>query len=191
MKYIKNISILLAASLLIMACETQMIERQNELNFQTGGYMRTVTPFPAGNATFNVSKANMGGTKMELVAEAVTPNAGASFASYDLSIRFVDATPANGNKSVALTVLRSIPASAYAKDATTGYPRATIAVTGTEALTATKLTAADVSNSDYFEITAVMKLTDGRSFSIANTGSNVLSQPFYSSPFLYRLNVLD
>jgi hypothetical protein len=191
MKYIKNISILLAASLLIMACETQMIERQNELNFQTGGYMRTVTPFPATGTTFSVSKANMGGTKMELVAEAVTPNAGASFASYDLSIQFVDATPANGNKSVALTVLRSIPASAYAKDATTGYPRATIAVTGTEALTATKLTAADVSKGDYFEITAVMKLTDGRSFSVANTGTNVLSQPFYSSPFSYRLNVLD
>lgn len=153
--------------------------------------MRTVSPYPVAATTFNVSKANMSGTKMEFVAEAVTPDKGALFASYDLSIRFIDATPANGDKTTAVVALKSLAASTFAKDPTTGYPRATISVTGTEALTATKLTAADVSAGDRFEITAVMKLTNGKSYSAANTGVNITGGAFYSSPFLYRLNVLQ
>lgn len=191
MNYIKNLSILLLTGMLGLSCETQMIDKLDDFNLEQGGYMRTVTPFPVAAATFSVSKANMGGTKMEFVAEAVTPNAGALFASYDLSIRFVDATPANGGTTSAVVPLKSIPASAYAKDATTGYPRATISVTGTEALTATKLTAADVSVGDRFEITAVMRLTDGKSFTAANTGANITGGAFYSSPFFYRVNVVQ
>ena len=174
-----------------LACKTEMVEKFDELALPTGGYMRTVTPFPVVAATFNVSKANMAGTKMELVAEAVTPNAGALFSSYDLSIKFVDATPANGTKTTAVLPLRSIPASAYAKDPTTGYPRLTLIVTGAEALTATQLTNADVLLGDRFEITATMKLTDGKSFNAANTSVNITGGAFYSSPFFYRLNVVN
>ncbi|TAG53503.1 MAG: hypothetical protein EAZ29_05570 [Runella slithyformis] len=176
---------------MVMACKTQMVDKLDDFNLENGGYMRTVTPFPVAAATFSVSKANMTGTKMEAVLEAVTPDKGALFSSYDLSVRFVDATPDNGNKSVAVTALRSIPASAYAKDATTGYPRHTLAVTGTDLLTATKLTAADVSNGDRFEVTATMRLTNGRSFNAANTGANITGGAFYSSPFFYRVNVVN
>lgn len=181
---------LLAAGLLTFSCKTDMVERLDEFSLEQGGYMRTVTPFPVAAATFNVSKDNMSGTKMEIVAEAVTPNQGALFSSYDLSVRFVDATPDNGVKTTTAATLKSIPASAYAKDATTGYPRATIAVTGAEALAATKLTAADISVGDRFEVTAVMRLTNGRSFSAANTGANITGGAFYSSPFFYRINVV-
>ena len=191
MKYTHRFWIVLLTSVVAMSCKTEMIERVDEFSLEQGGYMRTVTPFPAVATTFNVSKANMGGTKMEFVAEAVTPDKGALFSSYDLSIRFVDTTPANGDKTTTVATLRSIPASAYAKDATTGYPRATISVTGTEALTATKLTAADVSVGDRFEITAVMKLSDGKSFTATNTGANITGGAFYSSPFAYRLNVVQ
>jgi len=116
-----------------------MIDKLDDFGLDSGGYMRTVTPYPVAGSTFSVSKANMGGTKMEFVAEAVTQDKGALFASYDLSIRFVDTTPANGTKTTTAATLKSIPASSYAKDPTTGYPRATITVTGTEALTATKI----------------------------------------------------
>ncbi|TAF97173.1 MAG: hypothetical protein EAZ32_04070 [Cytophagia bacterium] len=191
MKHIKNFAFVMAAALMVMACKTQMVDKLDDFNLENGGYMRTVTPFPVAAATFSVSKANMTGTKMEAVLEAVTPDKGALFSSYDLSVRFVDATPDNGNKSVAVTALRSIPASAYAKDATTGYPRHTLAVTGTDLLTATKLTAADVSNGDRFEVTATMRLTNGRSFNAANTGANITGGAFYSSPFFYRVNVVN
>lgn len=188
MKYIKIFSVLALAVFLTTACKTEMVEKFDELALETGGYMRTVTPFPLP-AAYTISKANLTGTKMEQVLEAVTPSAGALFQSYDLSIRFVDTTPANGTKTTAVLPLRSIPASAYAKDATTGYPRHTLVVTGTEALAATQLTNADISAGDRWEITATMKLTNGRAFNAANTGANITGGAFYSSPFLYRMNV--
>ncbi|KAB7731421.1 hypothetical protein F5984_11570 [Rudanella paleaurantiibacter] len=190
MKYIHTFWVMLLVMVVATSCKTEMIERIDEFSLEQGGYMRTVTPFPVAASTFSVSKANMGGTRMQLVAEAVTPDMGALFASYDLSIRFVG-VGANANKTTTYAPLRSIPASAYAKDPTTGYPRATITVTGTEALTATKLTAADVAAGDRFEITAVMKLTNGKQFTAANTGANITGGAFYSSPFFYRLNIVQ
>lgn len=190
MKYLHTFSILLLLGALTLACKTQMIDKLDDFNLDSGGYMRTVTPYPVAAATFSVSKANMNGTKMEFVAEAITQDKGALFASYDLSIKFVDATPANGTKTTTVATLKSIAASAYAKDPTTGYPRATISVTGTEALTATKLTAADISVGDRFEITAVMRLTNGKSYTATNTGVNITGGAFYSSPFFYQLNVV-
>ncbi len=190
MKCVNTLALLLVTVLLAVSCKTQMIDKLDDFNLEQGGYMRTVTPYPVLAATFAVSKENMGGTKMEFVAEAVTPNGGALFSTYDLSIRFVDATPANGTKTTSIVSLKSIPASAYAKDATTGYPRATISVSGAEALTATKLTAEDVSIGDRFEVTATMKLTDGKTFTAANTAGDITGGAFYSSPFFYRINVV-
>ncbi|MEZ0486444.1 hypothetical protein [Fibrella aquatica] len=190
MKRFNMLALLLVTVVTAISCKTQMIDKLDDFNLEQGGYMRTVTPFPVVAATFAVSKANMAGTKMELVAEAVTPNSGANFSSYDLSIRFVDATPANGTKTTDIVALKSLPASSYVKDAKTGYPRTTISVTGTEALTATKLTAADISVGDRFEVTATMKLADGKSFSAANSTIDITGGAFYSSPFFYRINVI-
>ncbi|NEU70190.1 hypothetical protein GK091_25155 [Spirosoma agri] len=182
---------LACVSLCTLACKTDMINRLTESEIPNGGYVRTVSPYPVGSTTFSVSKANMSGTKMEFVGEAVTPNQGALLASYDLTIKFVDTTPANGTKTTTDVALKSIAASAFTKDANTGYPRAIISVTGTEALTATKLTAADITAGDRFEINAVMKLTDGKSFAASNTGANITGGAFFSSPFFYRLNVVN
>jgi hypothetical protein len=176
----------LFAVIAFSSCETEMIERLDEFNFEQGGYMRTVTPL---TNVFTVSKANMPGTKMEILAEAVTPDFGALFSTYDLVIRYVDATPANGNASKADATFKSYPASAYAKDATTGYPRATISITGKEMQDALKLADADISSGDRFEIRATMRLTNGKAFNAVNTGVNITGGAFYSSPFFYRINV--
>ncbi|WP_026994643.1 hypothetical protein [Flectobacillus major] len=190
MKKYKILSMLLALGFFVGACKTEMIEPIDLDALETGGYVRTVTPYPVGASTFNYSAADMAGTKMEFLAEAVTPNKGADFASYELVIKFVDATPANGTKTTAALPLKVLQASSFTKDATTGYPRATITVTGTEALTATKLTTSDIAVGDRFEITGTMKLTNGKSFSISNTGANITGGAFYSSPFFYRVNVI-
>ena len=187
----KNILIFLLLGLSILACKTDIVSRIDDKALANGGYMRTVSPYPVSPTSFSVSKANLSGTKLELVAEAVTADKGALFSSYDLSVAFVDATPANGTKSVAAVALKSLPASSFTPDATTGYPRATITITGTEALAAVKLAATDISAGDRFDITAVMRLTDGKSFSAANTGANITGGAFYSSPFAYRINVVN
>lgn len=187
----KKIISFLFAGLAITACQTDIVSHIDDKALENGGYMRTVSPYPVINSTFSVSKANLSGTKLELVAEAVTPNYGALLLSYDLSIAFVDATPANGTKNVAAVALKSLTPTNFTKDATTGYPRTTLAITGTEALNAVKLTSADITATDYFTVTAVMNLTNGKSFSSANTGVNVTGGAFYSSPFTYRINVAN
>ena len=190
MKNIKKYSMLVVCGLMALACKTEMVERIDLDALENGGYVRTVTPFPVLAATFNYSLANMSGTKMEFLAEAVTPNKGANFATYDFSVTFIDRTPANGTKTGTAQPLKSVPASAFSKDATTGYPRATISITGAEALTASKVAAADVSVGDTFDIVGTMKLADGKTFSASNTGQNITGGAFYSSPFFYRVNVI-
>ncbi|MEP7269220.1 MAG: hypothetical protein ABI844_16485 [Saprospiraceae bacterium] len=175
----------------LLACKTEIVDPIDEFSFEQGGYMRIVTPYPLLNATFSVSKANLGGTKMEMLAEAVTPNKGANFASYEMLIKFVDKTPANGNKSTTDKTLRTLAATDYTIEPTTGYPRATIAVTGTQALSACGLMADDISKGDYFTITTTMVLKDGKKFNADNTGANITGGAFYSSPFIYRINVAD
>jgi hypothetical protein len=192
MKYIKNLSLIALLGLFSVSCESPLSQpRLDEFNLEQGGYMRIVTPYPVLANTFSVSKANLGGTKLEVVHEAVTLEKGARFSSYDLTIRFVDATPANGTNSVAYKAFRSIPASEFSKDATTGYPRATMTITGQQALTAVGLTAEQISQGDRFEFQATMKLANGKAFTAANTGVNITGGAFYSSPFFYRINVVN
>ena len=190
MKNIKKYSILMVFGLIVLACKTEIVDPIDLTALENGGYIRTVSPYPVAATSFNYSLANIAGAKMEFLAEAVTPNKGAAFASYDLSIKFVDATPANGTKNGTSQVLKSITASSFTKDATTSYPRATIAVTANEAVTASKVALADMTDGDRFEITGTMKLTDGKTFTNTNTGLNITGGAFYSSPFFYRVNVI-
>ncbi|MCU0325403.1 MAG: hypothetical protein MUF45_09150 [Spirosomaceae bacterium] len=188
MKYIKSYSILLVLGLFMMACETQMVDKLDDFNLPNGGYMRTVTPFPVSNTTWNVSKANMAGTKMEAVLEAVTPNAGANFASYELVVRQVGS---NNAVLKADAPLRTLQASQFTKDAQTGYPRFTLSITGKEAQDALRLTDAEVVVGSRFEVRATMVLTDGKRFNASNTGVNITGGAFYSSPFFYRVNIVQ
>lgn len=190
MKNIKKYSMIIVLGLLVMACKTEIVEKINLETLENGGYVRTVTPFPIDPRdkpkTFRFILSSASSTKMEFVAEAVTPNKGAAFASYELAIKFVDVTPANGNKTGTSQPLKTIVSSTFIKDAVTGYPRTTIVVTGTEAVAASKVALADMSAGDRFEITGIMKLTDGKTFTAANTGLNITGGDFYSSPFFYR-----
>jgi hypothetical protein len=187
MKHISKYSMLMFFGLFLMACETEMIEKLDDFNLAQGGYMRTVTPYPVATTTWNVSKANMTGTKMEAVIEAVTPSAGANFASYELVVRYVNAAGATVKADAALSTLQ---ASQFAKDATTGYPRFTMSVTGKQMQDALKMTDAEVVAGGRFEVRATMVLADGKRFTAANTGANITGGAFYSSPFFYRVNVI-
>ncbi len=188
MKYIKLFPLVLTLVLFGIACKTEMVEKLDDFGLDQGGYMRIVTPFPVLTGTFIVSKKNMGGTKAEMVNEAVTLEKGARFANYDLEIRFNGGTAAT---TTAYKTFRSIPASAYKADATTGYPRHTLTITGAEAMTAMGLDTSKLKAGNKFEIKATMKLTDGKAFTALNTGANITGGAFYSSPFFYTLNVAE
>jgi hypothetical protein len=190
MKHIQSILLISLLTMICGGCDSPLEnERIDEFSLESGGYMRVVTPYPVLANTFTVSLANMSGTKLECQHEAITKEKGALFSSYDLTIRFVDNTPANGTNNVSDVTLRKIPASSYTRDAGTGYPRATMTITGEEALKATGLDPKSVSAGDRFEVTGTMLLTDGKSFTASNTTIDITGGAFYSSPFFYRINV--
>lgn len=190
MKYIQSIFLICLLAVAASGCDSPLEnERIDEFSLESGGYMRVVTPYPVLANTFTVSLANMPGTKLECLHEAITKDKGALFDSYDLMIRFIDNTPANGTNNIADVALRKIAASSYTKDPTTGYPRATMTITGEEALKATGLDPKLVSAGDRFEVTGTMLLTDGKSFTVSNTTIDITGGAFYSSPFFYRINV--
>lgn len=189
LKYILGFSLLMLA---LLACKTEMIDRLDAADMENGGYVRTVRPYPVLSGTFSFNKAAFATTAMRFTAEAITPDKGALFASYDLTVAFVDNTKTNGgNASVNATALKSIPASAFTKNDTTGYPRSIISVSATEAIAALKLPTDSVNAGDYFELRGTMKLTTGQSFSSTNSGVNITGGAFYSSPFYYRVNVVQ
>ena len=194
MKHIFKIGTLLSA-LLLVSCETEMIERIDEFSLEKGGYMRTVVPVPVPQ--FSVSKANLAGTKMEMVLEAVTDKLGAEFDTYEMVIRFVDNTPANGSNSRSDVALRTLSANDFKADPQTGYPRFTLSVTGKDMADALKLTGdqiaagATAATTDRFEIRAKMKLKNGKVFDASNSSGDILGGAFYNSPFFYRANVVN
>lgn len=176
--------------LFLSACETEMVKPIDPFNLQQGGYMRTVTPFPI--PIFSVSRANMSGTNMTMVLEAVTPDLGAQFDTYELVIRFVDNTPANGSNSITTDApLMVLKAADYKKDPTTGYPRFTLTVTGKQMQDALRLTDAQIGTGDQFQIRGKMKLLNGMVFDATNSSGDIVGGAFYSSPFLYRINTAN
>lgn len=189
---LKNTLLLGLLAMAMLACKSDMIGRIDAAEMENGGYVRTVTPYPVLSSTFFFNKAALSNTAMSFVAEAITANQGSFFSSYELTVGFVDNTRSQGsNASVNPLALKSIAASAFAKNDTTGYPRAVISVTAAEALSTLKLPADSVNVGDYFEIRGTMKLTTGQSFNATNTGVNITGGAFYSSPFYYRVNVIS
>ena len=176
--------------LAMVSCETEIIDKIDVFSLQTGAYMRTVAPWPLNVANGIVfSKAGLPAANVKLTIEAVDPQQGSTLSSYDLTVRFVDNTPANGTMSKAYTVLESLPASSFTKDAASGYPRRDLTFTAANLMTKLGLTAADISSGDSFEVLAVMRLTDGRSFTDVNSGAEIKGGAYYKSPFFYRITV--
>jgi hypothetical protein len=166
-----------------------MVEPIDLNALETGGYIRTVSPYPVSSSSFTF-KTSSQPVKWSFWQRRLHPTLG-SFFILRFGNKFVDATPANGTKTTAQVTLKSIPASSFTKDPTSGYPRATISVSASEALTATKLTASDISVGDSFEVTGTMKLTNGKTYTNTNTGPNITGGAFYSSPFFYKVNVIQ
>ncbi|WP_234735945.1 hypothetical protein [Tellurirhabdus bombi] len=175
------------------SCETQMIDKIDVFKLETGAYMRTVAPWPltaANGITYKI--ATLPAAQVAMTIEAVDPQQGAMLASYDLQVRFVDNTPANGNSAKAYVDLRSIPAASFTKDASVSmYPRTQLVLTAAELMTKLGLKATDVAANDSFEVHAIMRLTDGRSFTDANSGSEIKGGAYFKSPFFYRITLAN
>jgi hypothetical protein len=190
MRYIKILSLFVALGLFTGACKTEMIDQIDVFSLENGAYMRHVSPWPFGTAV-NFSKAGLSAAQTVFSLEAVDSQKGTLFTSYDLTARFVDRTPANGSKSVDYRAFVSIPASSFSPGGITGYPTGTMTIRAADLMRALGLTDADVSVNDLFEVQAVMKLSNGRSFSATTSDPDILGGLYYRSPFFYRFTVVN
>ena len=166
-----------------LGCKTEMIERIDLLALETGGYMRNINPWPQNALRFTTSG------EIRITLEAVDAEQGRLFSSYDLTARFIDRTPANGGSNVANRTFLSLPASAFTPDAATQLPRTIMTLRAADLIRTLGLSAANVLPGDQFEIDAVLRQSNGRSFSLTNSGSNITGGAFYRSPFFYRITV--
>lgn len=110
---------------------------------------------------------------------------GGLFSSVDV---FVAYTSASGTKVVE-QLLKNYPASGFTKFATTGLPRATLTMTFTETIAKLGIAKASIQPTDNFTFRFAVNLKDGRVFSSTNASGNLLTGPFYNSPFLNNVGV--
>ena len=87
-------------------------------------------------------------------------------------------------------MLESIPATDFATDPDTGYPRSDITVQAADILSTFGLTEADVQGGDQVEIRFELVMKDGRKFSKDNASGVVTGGAFFNSPFFYRVPVV-
>lgn len=186
-RYLKSTIFILALAGTITSCKTEMIDRVPPATaLENGAYMRTISINPS-NQQMSVANA---AAQITYEIEAVDNQRGGLLQSYDLQIRFVDRTPANGTNNVAYRNFRSIPASAFNRHPVSGLPRHTMVVRLSEALQALGLQANQIAPTDLIEIDATLRLTNGRSFNARNTGVNITGGPYYNSPFFYRITLI-
>lgn len=104
--------------------------------------------------------------------------------SIDLYLLFADTTPVNNEVlTIPEAFIENIPASAFAVG-DSGFPEHTYAINADVMLDIVGLTADDIDGGDLFILRYVLNLTDGRSFSAADTGVNVRTTS-HTTPFRY------
>jgi len=81
-------------------------------------------------------------------------------------------------------LFETIPASAFTINSN-GQPEVAYTAAISDAMTSLGLVLADLDITDRFFFRFVLNLTDGNSYSVSNTGSSVVSQPVFNSPFEY------
>jgi len=104
--------------------------------------------------------------------------------SIDLYILFADTTPVNNEViTVDEAFIENVSGSAFAVG-DSGFPEHTYSISGDTMLDLVGLTADDIDGGDLFILRYVLNLTDGRSFSAADTGVNVRTTS-HLAPFRY------
>jgi hypothetical protein len=164
--------------LIVMSCkdDDKLPLPFDKINNSNGAFMRVISvpsgsydPFDLANSSFVIQ------------LEAVDNKGGTLLKEYRFIVDFTDNSGGTIEKEPVL--IKTVPASAFVKDATSGLPRTTVTITATEALAALGLSTNDVAPLDEFVFSQEMELIDGRIYSAANTSADVLGGAFYGAPF--------
>ena len=109
--------------------------------------------------------------------------------SVDILLLFADTTPVNNQLlMIDEILLENIPASAFSKG-DSGFPEHQYSIDANTMLSKLGLDASQIDGGDLFILRYDLKLTDGRSFSTADTGGNVRTTS-HNAPFRYSAVVV-
>lgn len=125
----------------------------------------------------------------EISVEEQDEENGKLLSKVDVYVKYTDNTPGGPDISKSDVLVSTIPASAFTTSAN-GLPSTTIKVTFSEALTALGLLSAEqYAGGDVVTFRLEVVLTDGRTFSAADT-SGSLQGSYFSSPYAYNAGIL-
>lgn len=145
-----------------------------------GAWLKTI----ALDANLNLNDINS--AQFEVTLEEVDEEGGALLSRVDVYASFIDNTVEGTDVSVAETFYQTFEASDF--DTSTGRPRITHIITANEISSFMNLNPSDLAATDLFVFRYELVLTDGRTFSTINSGTNIedTTNPFYVSPFQYN-----
>jgi len=145
-----------------------------------GAWLKTI----ALDANLNLNDINS--AQFEVTLEEVDEEGGALLSRVDVYASFIDNTIEGSDISVAETFYHTFDASDF--DTSTGRPRITHIITANEISSFMSLNPSELAATDLFVFRYELVLTDGRTFSTINSGTNIedTTNPFYVSPFQYN-----
>jgi len=179
----RSIYSLLLVALLLLSC----VDADDTIGLGQSTAGAYVTVLSVASSKFYVSK--IADSYFELTVREWDEQQGALLKSFDFSVQLLDNTKANGTVSTGVKAIKSVPASAFSPDETTGLPTATIRITASEVFVVLGITSADIAKGDVFQFLEELVLTDGRKFNDPNTAVEVGSSTYYKSPFYHNVSV--
>jgi hypothetical protein len=179
MKKIKIILSMLVATFVATSCTDFVEPAIPYTGFETGTYLKTITA-PAPINFFDLDNANFS-TLLECHAADKVNNV----KELDIFVKH-----RRGNTLTPEVKLTTIPGSAFALGSDSRWPRGTVSVKLSEALTKLGFTKTNIKGGDFLEYRLVLTTNDNKVFTNSNTGINVSGDPYYVSPFLYRVAVV-
>ena len=148
-----------------------------------GGVLRTVQVVSGNFNAFDPS------SEFSVIVEEQDEQNGDLLESVDVYVKFNDFTEDGVNLTTQEMLLETIPASAFT-DGPNGLPRTTYSVTLGEVSSALGIDADEYNGGDRFTIRFALNLTDGRTFSAADTSGPVSGGSYFKSPFTYAANLV-
>jgi hypothetical protein len=174
MKILNKIMVMFAILLVVSSCEDE-----NRLplvvldTVEKGAYPRLIDQTDKLINLFNVS-----GSSYTYNIEFVDEEGGALVSQYVLDLVYDDNDPSNGDNSSGPTEYLVIPSSSFTQGAHGFLQAPTITITGSDAFAAAGVSADQVSAGDNFNFVGRVELTDGRTFSQANSSATVVGPAF-------------
>lgn len=181
----KKLQFGLLAALLLMftACEEKerAFPEFGDDDVETGAFARMIDGV---NGIFDFF--DPAGSEIDFTVEFYDLNEGRDVAAYNWTATHIN--NAGGDNTGPVDIL-AIPSSSFGTSEF-GLPSTTVSFTLEQALTTLGLTTDDINGGDAIRFEATIVMNDGRTFSRANTGANVISGGSYRGTFLVDQSII-